>query len=182
MSFRSPKSPRIFGSTEIVVRWQYRLSSFLGRDTKLQNSFGKTQHTYSNEIIAFCEWIVSAELSKIGHHFRILMLSKNIRAKKYVHFPFDKIKWLQNESRTSSILTKSIKNMVYIVKINLFFIIFVRFDLLFDPFHNNVISSKGRWKNQRPIFNQLYLRNIMCSCKNDVWCNQRSTRYVNRFS
>ena len=48
--------------------WQYRLWSFQGRDTKLEEFLAKNQ-LQSNEIIKFENW-GSGELSKIGHHFR----------------------------------------------------------------------------------------------------------------
>ena len=59
--------------------------------------------------------------------------------------------FLQHSVPPMSILIKQIKNRSSIVKID-FFILFVKTDLLFNLFRNNVISSKGRWTSFMPVF------------------------------
>ena len=60
--------------------WQYRLSRFQTGDTKLERFLSKNQHT-QRKWLNFKNWC-SGELSKIGHHFRKLMLSKNVYNRK----------------------------------------------------------------------------------------------------
>ena len=63
--------------------WQYGQWSFQTGGTKLERFLPKNQHT-QRKLLNFENW-VSGEVSKIGHHFRViekLMLSKNVNNKK----------------------------------------------------------------------------------------------------
>ena len=63
-----------------MLVWHFLLWSFQGRDTKLERFLAKNQHT-QRKLLNFENWS-SGELSKIGHHFRKLMLSKSLNCKK----------------------------------------------------------------------------------------------------
>ena len=56
------------------------LTSFQAGRTKLERFLPKNQHT-QRKLLNFENW-VNGEVSKIGHHFRKLMLSKIVNNKK----------------------------------------------------------------------------------------------------